>query len=97
MKSVLSIQLQHIIKEARARLSLSQSFVALRLGISKRQYSEIENGKAMIGLSHWLTFCKLFELDYNCIFYGRLDMDHSPTSYMQNVGQDASYTASTSA
>ena len=32
MKSVLSIQLQHIIKEARARLSLSQSFVAYALG-----------------------------------------------------------------
>ena len=95
MKSALSIRLQHIMKEARARLSLSQSFVALHMGISRREYSKLESGKAMIGLSHWITFCKLFELDYNCIFYGGLD--HPPTSYIQNVSQDSSYIVSTSA
>jgi len=83
MKSALSIRVQHMMKEARTRLALSQSSVAKCLGISKRQYSKLENGIVMISLSHWITFCRLLELDYNCIFFNG-SLDHSPTSYLQN-------------
>ena len=57
-------------KQARADLGVSQSFVAHNLGISQGHYSKLENGKTCLSLTDWMIFCKLVRLDYNSIFYG---------------------------
>ena len=71
MKSVLSIQLQHIIKEPGCR---SRKLCGYALGDFKAAIFEIENGKAMIGAPIGLLFANSLSW-ITTAFYGRLDMD----------------------
>ena len=55
------------LRELRKYKSLKQAYVAKELNISRSFLSKIENGKAILSVALFIEYCKILDLEIECV------------------------------